>query len=253
MSRSITLGAVGDLLLCGRYDWLMRSGQAARLFGPLRETLASCDLVVGNLECPLTQVGIPRADKLCLRGDPAYADVLAEARFDVLSLANNHLFDYGLAGFRDTYQVLETAGIGVLGAGETLSAATQPLILERKGLLRIGFLAYCDGSTRPSDFAAHGHFGVASLDKDAVLADIRRWHTEVDHLVLLLHWGLEYSPLPTPEQVDLAHTAVDAGVNLILGHYSHMLQGIETYGGAVIAYSLGNCTDSDVDWQGPTR
>ena len=94
---------------------------------------------------------------------------------------------------------------------------------------------------------------MAPLDARGLIADVGRWRGQFDQLVLLLHWGLEYSPLPTPEQVELAHSAVDAGVGLILGHHSHMLQGIETYRGAVIAYSLGNCTDSDVDWQGPTR
>lgn len=252
MAASATLGAVGDLLLCGRYDELMHSDQAGRVFGLMGEAFASSDIIVGNLECPLTKLGVARTDKLCLRGNPAYADVLAQAGFRVLSLANNHMLDYGLDGLRETRRVLDAAGIGAVGAGETLTAASQPLIAERNGL-RIGFLAYCDRSTRPSDLATAAHFGVAPLDKDALLADIRRWRSEVDHLVLLLHWGLEYSPLPTPHQVDLAHTAIDAGVSLILGHHSHMLQGIEAYHSGVIAYSLGNCTDSDVDWQGPTR
>ncbi|AFL75884.1 CapA family protein [Thiocystis violascens] len=252
MSKILRLLALGDLLLCGRYDALADAGQAKGVFNPLLALLNDADIVVGNLECPLTASDDPRADKLCLRGDPRYADVMAAVGVDVLSLANNHLFDHGLAGFRDTDRALTDAGIAALGAGATLEDASRPRILERDGQ-RIGFLAYCHDSTRPSDFATADRFGVAPLEAPAVLADVRRWRGEVDHLILLLHWGLEYSPLPTPEQVQLAHAAVDAGVGLILGHHSHMIQGIETYRGAVIAYSLGNCTDSDVDWQGPTR
>lgn len=252
MPKDLRLLALGDLLLCGRYDQFADAGQAQVVFSPLQALLTSADIVVGNLECPLTASEASRADKLCLRGDPRYANVLAATGVDVLSLANNHMFDHGLTGFQETSQALSEAGIGALGAGATLEAASRPLILERNGQ-RIGFLAYCHDSTRPSDFATAHHFGVAPLDAQAVLADVHRRRGDVDHLVLLLHWGLEYSPLPTPEQAQLAHAAVDAGVSLILGHHSHMLQGIETYRGAVIAYSLGNCTDSDVDWQGPTR
>jgi poly-gamma-glutamate synthesis protein (capsule biosynthesis protein) len=72
-------------------------------------------------------------------------------------------------------------------------------------------------------------------------------------VILMLHWGLEYSPMPTPEQVALAHAACDRGVSVILGHHSHCIQGIERYNGAIIAYSLANLTDDGVDWQGPSR
>ncbi len=252
MPDAVRIVAVGDLLLCGRYDEILRAGRADGVFAAFRQLVSPSDLVVGNMECPLASRGAARDDKLCLRGDPGYADVLAAAGFGVLSLANNHLFDYGLDGFVDTRAHLSHAGIGTVGAGENLEAATRPLILEQNGF-RVAFLAFCHASTKPSDLATTDRAGIAPLDHDAVLGAVRRWRGEVDQIVLLLHWGLEYSPLPTPEQVELAHAAVDAGAGLVLGHHSHMLQGIETYRGAVIAYSLGNCTDSDVDWQGPSR
>jgi poly-gamma-glutamate synthesis protein (capsule biosynthesis protein) len=72
-------------------------------------------------------------------------------------------------------------------------------------------------------------------------------------VVVLLHWGLEYSHLPTPEQVDLAHAAVDRGVGLIIGAHSHSLQGIEHYGEGIIVYSMANLTDAPVDWKGSKR
>jgi poly-gamma-glutamate synthesis protein (capsule biosynthesis protein) len=75
----------------------------------------------------------------------------------------------------------------------------------------------------------------------------------VDHVVLMLHWGLEYSPLPTPEQVAFARAACDRGVSVILGHHSHCIQGVEHYRGGVIAYSLANLTDDGVDLKTPQR
>jgi poly-gamma-glutamate synthesis protein (capsule biosynthesis protein) len=249
---SVHVEAVGDLLLCGRYDAIAEAGLADSILARLPERPNT--FRVGNLECPLADGGEPRDDKLCLRGNPAYARSLAQAGFGLVSLANNHTFDYGPEAFEQTASALEASGVGFLGAGSDLDAARQPVILEREGR-RIGFLAACHPSTKPSDMAGESQFGVAPLEPATLLADIAHWRNRVDHLLLLLHWGLEYSPLPTPDQVEVAHAAVDAGAGagLIIGHHSHMLQGIEEYKGVVIAYSLGNCTDSDVDWQGPTR
>jgi poly-gamma-glutamate synthesis protein (capsule biosynthesis protein) len=247
----LRIEAVGDLLLCGRYDALARAGRASEVFAELPAGARPGVIRVGNLECPLSDQGAPRDDKLCLRGAPAYANVLAQAGFDLVSLANNHSFDYGPEAFEQTTEALGSAGVGFVGAGLDAESARRPLIIERGGR-RIGFLAACHDSTKPSDVATGSGPGVAPLDS-ALLDEIGHWRGEVDHLVVLLHWGLEYSPLPTPDQVEFAHAAVDAGAGLIIGHHSHMLQGIEDYKGVVIAYSLGNCTDSDVDWQGPTR
>jgi len=252
MNEPVRLFAVGDLFLGGRYDAIARAGRAAEVFAALRPLLERADIVAGNMECVLGNSGDPRPDKLCVRADPAYAGVLAAAGFDLVSLANNHSFDYGAGGLVDTRDRLEAAGVRTLGAGENAATAAEPVIVQRRGL-RIGFLAFCHESTRPSDVAAGGKPGVAALESEAVIAAVQHWRAQVDQLVLLLHWGLEYSPLPTPEQVDLARRAIDAGAGAVIGHHSHMVQGVEQYGAGVIAYSLGNCTDADVDWHGPER
>ena len=252
MTNSVTLSAVGDLILSGRYDRVAQSGEVGAVFARIHSELQSADIALGNLECPLTSQGMPREDKLCLKGDPLYAQTLASAGFDVVSLANNHVTDYGPRGLADTVDALNASGLKHTGAGKDLATAGEPVIMTRNGVT-IGFLSYCHASTKAPVFASDGSWGVSPLELDQVLKDIRHWAPKLDQLVLLLHWGLEYSPMPTPDQVDLAHRAVDAGASLIIGHHSHMIQGIEHYKGAVIAYSLGNCTDSAVDWQSPTR
>jgi hypothetical protein len=247
LNERLEICAVGDILLYGRYDRIAAEGQADAVFAAVRPLFAESALVVGNLECPLTEAGQPREDKLCLRGSPRYGEALKAAGFDVLSLANNHLFDFGDTGARDTRRHLEAAGLLAVGAGDDLAAARRPVIVERQGI-RLGFLAYCHASTGSPALAASGKAGVAPLELDRVLEDIEKLKPAVDHVVLLLHWGLEYSPLPTPDQIAQAHAAIDRGASLVIGAHSHCLQGIEPYGRGLIAYSLANFTDSDVDF-----
>lgn len=257
---ALLLAACGDIMLHNRYQALADAGNAAHVFAPLRAQVEDIDLLIGNLETPLTRAGEPRADKLCLRGDPAYAPVLAETGFDLLSLANNHCLDYGDAALAETRQHLRAAGIAGIGAGADLSEAATPAIIERRGI-RVGVLAACDASTKPAppaidadgDASRPARAGIVPLSADSLLPAIATLKQQVDHVIVLLHWGLEYSPMPTPEQVSLAHRAVEHGASVVLGHHSHCIQGIEHYKGAIIAYSLANLTDDGVDWQGPTR
>lgn len=248
----ITLAALGDIMLHGRYDALVAAGRADVVFASVRQHLAHADLVVGNLECVPSRMGTPRADKLCLRADPAYLPLLAQAGVRLLSLANNHSFDFGLEALEDVRARLEALGIATVGAGRDLATATAPAIIDCHGH-RCAFLAFCDASTGATEFAAAGQPGVAALESEAVLGAVERWRDEVDHLVLLLHWGLEYVHHPTPDQARLAQAAIAHGARLVLGHHSHVLHGVQQIGRGLVAYSLGNLTDAAVDWQGPKR
>jgi hypothetical protein len=248
----LILAACGDVLLHGRYNDIAESGDTDRVLDRMRPLLAESDLVVGNLETALAHGGTPRGDKLCLRGDPRYAQSLADAGFKVLTLANNHCLDYGPEALAESRRPLAAAGIAVLGAGSDLDEAARPVVFDIRGV-RIGFLAACHESTKPAPAATRSRPGIAPLERESLLAAVEALAPEVDHVILLLHWGLEYANYPTPEQVELARAAVDRGASAVLGHHSHSLQGIETYAEGVIAYSLANFTDAEVDWRGPTR
>jgi poly-gamma-glutamate synthesis protein (capsule biosynthesis protein) len=214
--------------------------------------LADADLAVGNLETPLTTGGTPHPDKLCLRGDPAYAELMAAAGVSVLNLANNHCMDFGAGALAETRELLRHAEIACTGAGADLAEATAPIIIERRGI-RIGLLAACDPLTKPAPAATASSAGIAPLDPEQLLTAVDALRPQVDHVILMLHWGLEYSPLPTPEQVRFADAARAHGVSVILGHHSHCLQGIEQRDGTVVAYSLANLTDDGVDLKTPER
>lgn len=243
---SITLAACGDLMLYGRYQDLATAGRADWVLAPLAALAADADLLVANLENPLTTSGAAHPDKLCLRGDPAWAGALAAAGVSVVNLANNHMLDFGPAALAETRALLSAAGIAATGAGANLSEALTPVILARNGLT-IGLLGACDLSTKPGPIATATTPGIAPLDPALLLAAIDALRPQVDQVVLMLHWGLEYSPLPTPEQVAFAHAAIDRGVGVILGHHSHCIQGLEHYNDGLIAYSLANVTDDAVD------
>jgi poly-gamma-glutamate synthesis protein (capsule biosynthesis protein) len=249
---SVYLVACGDILLHGRYDDIARRGEAGGVLAGLAPLLAGADLVVGNMETVLAENGTPRDDKLCLKGDPRYAAAIAGAGFDALTLANNHCMDYGPEALAETRANLERAGIGVLGAGSDREEATRPLVLERNGL-RIGLIAACHASTKPAPPATTERAGIAPLEAEALIAAVAELKARVDHVIVLPHWGLEYAHHPTPEQVELARRAIEAGASAVLGHHSHAIQGIETHAGGVIAYSLANLTDAPVDWQGPKK
>jgi poly-gamma-glutamate synthesis protein (capsule biosynthesis protein) len=181
-----------------------------------------------------------------------YARHLAEAGVTVLSLANNHCMDFGAAALAETRDLLRRAGIACTGAGADLTEATTPLVIERRGI-RIGLLAACDPLTKPAPAATADTAGIAPLDPEQLLAAVDALRPQVDHVILMLHWGLEYSPLPTPAQVRFADAARAHGVSAILGHHSHCIQGVDVRNGTIVAYSLANLTDDGVDLKTPQR
>lgn len=251
-SNEVILAAVGDLALHGCYDALAGEGGAGSVMEGVAPVLREADLVFGNLECVLADAGEPRSDKLCLRGSPVYAEALRTAGFDVVSTANNHSFDFGPEGFERMAQALRLAGIDPVGAGKNRAGALQPVKLARNGL-RLVFLAYSCAETGGMNEAGGETPGTAPYLIHDVLDDIVRWKSEADAIVVSVHWGEEHVPYPAPWQVRDARRMIDAGAVLVLGHHSHMFQGIERYKHGLIAYSLGNFLASDIRWAGPAR
>ncbi len=138
----------------------------------------------------------------------------------------------------DTIYYLEQEEIKHAGAGPNLAAALAPARLDVDGYV-IDFIAFSGVS--PKDFiAGPAKAGSAPLDEGTVVGAIARAKGEANLVVVSLHWGSESMAYPSSEQKRLAHKFVDAGADIILGHHPHVIQGVESYDGAVIAYSLGN-------------
>ena len=236
--RAISLIAVGDLMMGGSALSVFRHNGPGYAFDSLRTFLKSADVTMANLEAPFTIQGKPFDKKFTFRVPPDYTTSLIHAGFDVLTLANNHILDYGREGLLSTFKILDSLNIHYCGAGENDKAAEEGCIIE-SGDWRIGFLAY--SLTYPDDFwATSRSCGTAFPRPKAMERRIQSMKQETDLIVVSFHWGGELMRFPKEYQRTYAHRAIDSGADLIIGHHPHVLQGVEIYRGKLIAYSLGN-------------
>lgn len=230
MERALTIAFVGDIFL---------GDQAGMRLAPeVRATLASADLVVGNLEGPIAQHDTPIAGKGCLRMAPPTAALLSDWGIQAVSLANNHVFDHGWAAFEETRRRLADLEIRCCGAGENLSAACQPLRLEVRGL-RLGLLAYSWGLVQ-TRVATPDSFGAAPLEPESMRRQVAQLRREVDVVVVLPHWGYCEYYFPKPEQIAWADELLAAGAAAVVGTHTHTVQGLLLRDGRIVAFSLGN-------------
>ena len=238
--ETIILSAVGDLAIHGQYNAYVEEHGPLFAFQEAASFLNDSDIVFGNLESVLSAAGKPHTDKrLILKGNPLFIDGLEYAGFNVLSLANNHSFDFGVEAFQEMRSLLKKKKIEIVGAGKNLYEARRPRIIECRGL-RLLFLAYSDFDTNGYNEALPDKPGIAPLDLQMIKDDIKKNSDTADCVIVSLHWGTEFSHYPSPKQVQTAKQIIDSGAKIIIGHHSHVLQGIELYNGGVIAYNLGS-------------
>src|SRR5687768_16464208 len=188
--------------------------------------------------------GAPITEKEFLFRNPPEKVVpaLKRAGFDIVSLANNHTLDYGAEGLSDTLAALDQYEIRHHGAGMNSTEARKPVVFEFPNGQQAGFLAY--SCTFPEEFwAGLNSAGTAFCHEQHVRSDVARLtEQKVDIIVVSFHWGAERVKELRPYQPLLAHAAIDAGADLVIGHHPHILQSIEYYRDALILYSLGNFT-----------
>ncbi len=224
--------------------------------GPL---LRQADLAAANLESVLTTQGQPLNKRYIIRAHPGSGQTLVEAGLDLVSLANNHALDYGQVGLDDTLSTLDALGIAVVGAGckdgdrspsggalGDSCQAGRPAIFTLNGVTVavLGYAgAYWNGSP---DMPASNE--IAWAEPVRVQADVRAARDQADVVIVILHAGVEYATTPSANQVAVAHAAIDAGADLVVGHHPHVTQTVERYDSpesedgrhGLIVYSLGN-------------
>ena len=240
----ITLAAVGDLMLARDVVVLMRERGVLYPFARVLPLFDGADVLVGNLEGTLADRGEPLEKRYTFRAPPGLAEGLALAGFDAVNLANNHAYDFGAVGLADTLDALDAAGVARFGAGWDRAAALAPAFIDVKGetIALLGFDDIFGART-----AGEGIAGVAAAS-DEVVAAVAAAAAGADYVVVSFHWGTEYASTPTARQRELAHAAIDAGADVVLGHHPHVLQPWERYGDGLIVYSLGNFVfDLDAD------
>ncbi len=207
--------------------------------GEVREYLRSADLTLANFENPVIEAAVYHPDATTFTGDLRLLPILERAGIDGVTLGNNHILDAGAEGLEETLFHLEDAGISHVGAGMDLEAAREPMIFEL-GDTKVGVLNYQGVPSYEWAWATETAPGTAPLEEDVMVEDIEKLRPEVDLLVVMPHWGNEYLATPEPGQVDLAHAAVEAGADLIVGGHAHWTKGIEVYEGKPIFYGVGN-------------
>ena len=243
----VKLIAVGDVMLDRALGATVAAGDTGFPFAFVSELLHDGDFTVGNVESALGDRGEPAAKSYAFRAPPLAARSLAEAGFDLVSLANNHALDFGPQALMQGIGLLRAEGIAVVGAGANQTEAYRAHIVDINGI-RFGFLGYVnvpvEGNAPFFDTALWTAGaqapGLAWAEPDVVAANVRQLRGEVDQVVVILHSGYEYVPSPSPEQAASARAAIDAGATLVIGHHAHILQGVEFRGDGAIVYGLGN-------------
>ncbi|MBQ6087134.1 MAG: CapA family protein [Bacteroidales bacterium] len=213
----------------------------------LRDYIQSFDFRIGTLEAaigtglsfdPVKMSG--RQNIIYARNEDFFR--IKEMGFDVVSLANNHIWDLGEDGLKNTIRLLKENGIKYCGVGNNIDEASRPAIMEKDGL-RVAVLAYCmygNPWLGYVELAGKEKAGVNPLYIDKVVEDIHNAKEKYDKVIVLPHWGREYQYEPLPECVTLAKKMIDAGADAVLGSHTHQIQPLVEYKGKSICYSMGN-------------
>lgn len=234
----IKICAVGDISLQTRND--------RPSFCNISKIFNNSDIIFGNLETVLSSHGVPAEKAVVLHAPPKKIEWLKEAGFNVVNIANNHIFDLGEEGFNSTLDVLHQNEIEFIG-GKNRKYTTANAIIETKNI-NIGFLGYSGARTWSQNGAT-----INGIVEDEIIRDIVNLKVECDCIIVSLHWGVENVFYPSPKQIELAHKIIDSGATIILGHHPHVIQGIEEYNDGLIAYSLGNFQFNPALSQSPTN
>lgn len=234
----ISVVAAGDIMIGNHTIAYMERHGYAYPFEATSHILHQGDITFANLEIAFTDSGEQFDKRFTFKVHPKYATGLVDAGIDVVTLANNHILDYGLEGLNNTITILDSIGILHCGAGMSKADAQEPAIFETNGH-RIAVFGY--SMTFPKEFWATDSTGGTNYPYDKNLKrNLQKYNSLVDLTVVTFHWGKELSHIPKGYQKRVAHRCIDLGADLVLGHHPHVLQGFEIYKNRLIAYSLGN-------------
>lgn len=234
--KSIKLLFCGDFAPCRRFENLALERKEI-IFGDLLPEIADSDISFVNLEAPLCLDGARiQKNGPHLRAHPDCVEALSKARFDVVGLANNHIMDFGCEGLRETIAACEQADIPYVGAGSNISEARKPLVLERNGV-KVAIIAAAEYEF---GIATETKAGSAHIDPIDLLEAMDQARNEADLMIVTIHGGNEYHPLPRPGLRKLCRFLVNRGAHAVICHHPHVAGAYEVFQGRPIIYSLGN-------------
>lgn len=238
--ENTTIFFVGDIMLTRGVKSSVTNnflGDYNKLFENVRE-LKEADILFGNLEGAVSDKGNNVGSKYSFRMEPLILPVLKEAGFDIVSFANNHVGDWNSIAFSDTLSRLNENGILKTGAGTNREEAVNPTIIEKNGV-RFGFLGFSDVGPNWLE-TTNDKPGILLANDPNLKSIVQNAKAKTDVLIVSFHFGEEYKLVHNKRQETLAHSAIDNGADLVIGHHPHVMQDIEIYNGKTIVYSLGN-------------
>ena len=208
------------------------------VYGDLLPNLLDADYNIVNMEAPLScPNGLITKSGAAFSGEKEHIGALKAGNFKAVICANNHTFDSGLEGFRETRQLLKDHGIASVGAGENLSEAKKELSFEVNGI-KFALFAISEGEDMLG--ATEHSYGVRSWEVEKLAEEIRQARTHYDIILVSAHCGLEYQPYPSFYVYEAFKLWAEAGADMIIGHHPHVPQGMTCFGKTPAYFSLGN-------------
>ena len=243
---TFTVTFAGDILMDPGYsagDALTKHGAEGSFDAEALSIMRNADLFVVNNEFAFTSRGTAVSKQYNFRADPKNAQILKDMGADLVTLGNNHTYDYGEEGLLDTLDTLKAAGVPYVGAGKDLEEASAPAVYTIGGF-RISLInaeTILFNSNPPAQCALEEKPGTFDCYRPEMLFEaIRKAKAESDYCIAVLHWGSEGKTTPNEKQLMISRGAAEAGADLIIGGHPHVLQTIGRAGEVPVVYSLGN-------------
>jgi poly-gamma-glutamate synthesis protein (capsule biosynthesis protein) len=238
-SGDVTLAFAGDVHFAGRVARLLKD--PADAFGPVASVLGSADFTAVNLETAVTRHGRTQPKTYHFATTPRAFTALRDAGVDLVTIANNHILDYGRIGLANTLAAARAARFSFVGAGVDAAAAWAPHVTTIDGT-KIAIVGVSQVAELASSWVATAHRpGEAnSIDLGRTLAAVRAAKRLARIVIVFMHWGTEGMACPDPNQLWLAPKLAAAGASIIVGAHAHVLQGSGWLGHTFVAYGLGN-------------
>ena len=242
MSYSILIA--GDYCPRGRVEDLVKREDYETIFGQVKPKIEQCDYSIVNFECPVRVsegVGIKKAGP-SLKCSAKSVDALKYAGFKCATLANNHFYDQGEDGVKETIQTLKDVGIAYVGGGNNLEEAEQTLFQKVKDKT-YAIINCCE---HEFSIATETTGGSNPLNPIKQYYAIKEAKEKADYVIVIVHGGIEHYQYPSQRMVDTYRFFVDAGADAVINHHQHCFSGGEVWNGKPIFYGLGNFC---FDWQ----
>lgn len=233
----IKILVTGDFCPHKRIERICESGNYSAIYNDFYSELENNDINITNLECPLTEENKPiDKDGPNLKVKEECVKAIVFGKFNMITLSNNHIMDFGEKGLMSTIRLFEQNNIDFLGAGKNLEEASRILFKKIKGKL----FAFLNFSEIEFSTATLNYAGSNPLNPVKNYYDIKSAREKADFVIVIVHGGHENYSLPSPRMVETYRFFVDVGADIVVGHHTHCFSGYEKHNKGLIFYSLGN-------------